>query len=113
MAANQGGSTVAATDWIPVMDDASLPEGGMQPAYPRGLNVVMARVDGTAYAVSGACAHMGCPIYAGSLAGGVITCPCHDWRFDVRTGEFLDAREVRLAVYPVRSENCKLFINLG
>ena len=36
MAANQGVSTVAATDWIPVMDDASLPEGGMQPAYPRG-----------------------------------------------------------------------------
>jgi hypothetical protein len=25
----------------------------------------------------------------------------------------LDAREVRLAVYPVRSENGKLFINLG
>ena len=109
----QGGSTVAATDWISVMDDASLPEGGMQPAYPRGLNVVMARVDGTVYAVSGACAHMGCPIFAGSLAAGVITCPCHDWRFDVRTGEFLDAREVRLAVYPVRSENGKLFINLG
>ena len=73
MAANQGGSTVAATNWIPVMDDASLPEGGMQPAYPRGLNVVMARVDGTAYAVSGACAHMGCPIFAGSLAAGVMT----------------------------------------
>jgi len=54
----RGGSTVAATDWISVMDDASLPEGGMQPAYPRGLNVVMARVDGTAHAVSGACAHM-------------------------------------------------------
>ena len=47
------------------------------------------------------------------LAAGVITCPCHDWRFDVRTGEFLDAPEVRLAVYPVRSENGKLFINLG
>jgi hypothetical protein len=25
----------------------------------------------------------------------------------------LNAREVRLAVYPVRSENGKLFINLG
>jgi nitrite reductase/ring-hydroxylating ferredoxin subunit len=36
----------------------------------------MARVDGTAYAVSGACTHMGCPIFAGSLAAGVITCPC-------------------------------------
>ena len=47
----QGGSTVAATNWIPVMDDASLPEGGMQPAYPRGLNVVMARVDGKAYKI--------------------------------------------------------------
>ncbi len=36
----------AATRWIAVMDLASLPEGGLKPVYPLGLNVVVARVDG-------------------------------------------------------------------
>jgi nitrite reductase/ring-hydroxylating ferredoxin subunit len=98
----QDDAALAATYWVPVMDEASLPEGGLKAAYPRGLNVVVARVDGAVYAVSGACPHMGCPLFTGSLSGGILTCPCHDWRFDVRTDEFLDAPELRLTVYPVR-----------
>jgi nitrite reductase/ring-hydroxylating ferredoxin subunit len=108
-----GDAAAAPTGWIYVMDDASLPEGGLAPAYPKGLSVAVARVDGEVHALSGTCAHMGCPLFTGALSGAVLTCPCHDWRFDVRTGEFLDAPELRLKVYPVRTENDKLFISLG
>ena len=104
---------MAVSGWIPVMDDASLPEGGLKAVYPRGLIVVLARVEGVVRAVSGKCAHMGCPLSTGMLSGAVLTCPCHDWRFDVRTGEFLDAPELRLTSYPVRAENGKLLISLG
>ena len=48
-----------------------------------------------------------------NLAGYTLTCPCHDWRFDVRTGRFLDAPELAIAVYPTKSEAGKLFVNLG
>jgi nitrite reductase/ring-hydroxylating ferredoxin subunit len=105
-------SASAVTRWMSLMDEASLPEGGLKAAYPRGLNVVVARVDGAVYAVSGACPHLGCPLFTGSLSGGILTCPCHDWRFDVRSGEFLNATELRLTVYPVRSENGSLLIGL-
>jgi 3-phenylpropionate/trans-cinnamate dioxygenase ferredoxin subunit len=101
-----------AARWTALMNEASLPEGGLKVAYPRGLNVVVARVDGAVYAVSGACPHMGCPLFTGSLTGGVLTCPCHDWRFDVRTGRFLSSPELGLTVYPVRSEAGVLFVNL-
>jgi 3-phenylpropionate/trans-cinnamate dioxygenase ferredoxin subunit len=101
-----------AARWTALMDEASLPEGTLKVAYPRGLNVVVARVDGAVYAVSGACPHMGCPLFTGSLTGGVLTCPCHDWRFDVRTGRFLSSPELGLTVYPVRSEAGVLFVNL-
>jgi nitrite reductase/ring-hydroxylating ferredoxin subunit len=104
---------MAVSGWIPVMDDAALPEGGVKAAYPRGLLVVLARVDGVIHAVSGKCAHMGCPLSTGTLSGNVLTCPCHDWRFDVRTGAFLDAPELRLTRYPVRVENGTLLISLG
>lgn len=99
--------------WIYAMDDASLPEGSMAPAYPRGVNVVMVRVNGTVYALEGKCAHMGCPLFCGTLTGAILTCPCHDWRFNVQTGEFADATEIRLRTYPARVENGKLFVSLA
>jgi 3-phenylpropionate/trans-cinnamate dioxygenase ferredoxin subunit len=108
--AMQEDSAPSATRWIRVTDAASLPEGALKAVYPLGLNIVVARVDGAVYAVSGACPHLGCPLYTGSLAEGVLMCPCHDWRFDVRTGAFLDAPELRLAVYPVRTADGSVLI---
>ena len=99
--------------WTFALDDTSLREGEMTPVYPLGVNVVLARVSGAVYAVSGACAHMACPVFMGRLEGYTITCPCHDWRFDVRTGKFIDAPELGLKAYPTKSEEGKLFVNLG
>lgn len=104
---------MAEQDWTYVLDDSSLPEGNMLAVYPLGVNVLMAKVDGTVYAFEGKCAHMGCPLFCGTLADAVLTCPCHDWRFDIRTGEFIDAVEIRLKAYPVRSEKGRLFIRVA
>ena len=63
----------------------------MAPVYPLGVNVVLACVGGAVYAVSGTGAHMACPLFMGRLEGYTIVCPCHDWRFDARTGRFLNS----------------------
>jgi 3-phenylpropionate/trans-cinnamate dioxygenase ferredoxin subunit len=104
---------MSAQSWTEVLDDTGLPEGAMAPVYPLGLNVLLARVGGAVYAVSGKCAHMGCPLFTGRLEGYTIICGCHDWRFDVRTGRFLNAPELGLAVYPTKLEAGKLFVNIG
>jgi nitrite reductase/ring-hydroxylating ferredoxin subunit len=98
--------------WIYVMEETALPEGSMAPVYPLGVNVVVARVAGALYAVSGKCAHMACPLFIGSLEDFTLTCRCHDWRYDIRTGRFIDAPELGLAVYPVKTEGGKLFIRM-
>jgi len=98
--------------WTYIMDDAALPEGGMAPVYPFGVNVVIARVGGVVHAVEGKCAHMACPLFTGTLEGHTLTCPCHDWRFDIRSGRFLDAPELGLAVYGTKTEEGKLFVEL-
>jgi len=103
---------ISALEWIYVLDDSGLPEGHMAPVYPLGVNVILVRVDGAVYAVSGRCAHMACPLSAGRLEGYMIVCPCHDWRFDVRTGRFPDAPEIGLTVYPTKIEAGKLFVIL-
>ena len=106
-------TAIVAHNWIQVLDDIGLPEGRMAPVYPLGVNVVLARVGGAVYAVSGTCAHMACPLFMGRLEGYTIVCSCHDWRFDVRTGRFLNAPELGLAVYPTKLEAGKLFVSLG
>jgi nitrite reductase/ring-hydroxylating ferredoxin subunit len=100
-------------NWIYVLDDSTLPEGQMTVVFPKGVNVVLARVDGSIYAISGKCTHMACPLFAGKLNGYTITCPCHDWLFDIRTGRFLDASELGLEVYPIKSETGKVYIDLN
>jgi 3-phenylpropionate/trans-cinnamate dioxygenase ferredoxin subunit len=84
----------------------------MMPSYPKGVNILLARVGGDVYAISGMCLHMACPLFTGKLEGYIITCPCHDWRFDIRTGQFLDAPELSLEIYSTKSEDGKLFIDL-
>jgi nitrite reductase/ring-hydroxylating ferredoxin subunit len=99
-------------NWIYVLEDTELTEGQMTAVYPLGVNVVLARIDGIIYALSGKCAHMACPLFTGKLEGFTITCPCHDWRFDVRTGKFLDAHELALEIYPAKTETGKVYVSL-
>jgi nitrite reductase/ring-hydroxylating ferredoxin subunit len=99
-------------EWIFVTDDNDLSKGNMMPVYPRGVHILLARIDGLVYALSGKCAHMACPLYTGTLEGDILTCPCHDWRYNIKTGVFLDAPELLLENYQVKSENGKLFILL-
>ena len=98
--------------WIPVLDDGEMHEGNLAAVYPLGINIVMARFMGKVYALEGKCVHMGCPLASGTLDGAILTCPCHDWRFNIQTGEFLDAAELRLSTYPIRTENGKLLVGL-
>jgi 3-phenylpropionate/trans-cinnamate dioxygenase ferredoxin subunit len=52
------------------------------------------------------------PLLLGTLDGHTLTCSCHDWRFDIRTGRFLDAPELGAATYRVKSEAGQVFVRL-
>jgi len=100
-------------NWTYVMDEVVLQEGTVTPVYPLGVNTLLTRINGQVYALNGSCPHMGCPLFMGTLAGAILTCPCHDWRFDLRTGQFPDAQEIRLKVYRTRSDDGKLYVNIN
>ena len=98
--------------WIAVADDAKVKEGVPLAVYPRGVNLLLVRVDGAVYAIANKCAHMACPLEGGRLEGHVITCPCHDWSFDVRSGAFTQASEIVIATYPTKLEDGKIMLSL-
>jgi nitrite reductase/ring-hydroxylating ferredoxin subunit len=99
--------------WIPVIEDNKLIEESVRLVNPHGLAILLIRKKANEiYAISNKCPHMACPLRTGLLEGYILTCPCHDWRFDIRTGEFLDAKEIKLPVYAVRIVDAMVLIQL-
>lgn len=98
--------------WVRVADEAKLVAGTALPVYPNGLAVLLVHADGAVHAVANKCAHMACPLEAGKLDGPILTCPCHDWRFDVRSGAFLDAPELSIRTFPVKLEEGGVLVDL-
>ncbi|MFC9283910.1 Rieske (2Fe-2S) protein [Streptomyces collinus] len=70
-----GGATLART--------SDIPEGGGKIFKDQGV-VVTQPAAGTFKAFSSKCTHQGCAV--GSIAEGVIVCPCHQSHFSVEDG---------------------------
>ena len=100
-------------DWIKVTDEPKVAAGVPLAVYPKGLAVLLCRCDDGIHAIANKCAHMACPLEAGLFDGSTITCPCHDWRFDVRTGAFVTAPEIAIATFPVRVEDGGVLVDIG
>ena len=98
--------------WVYVLDELALPDSQPFVVRPRGLPVLLIKKDGEIYALTNKCSHMGCPLDSGSLSGFVIECPCHDWRYDIRTGIFLDAEEISLKIYDLRVKDARIFLKI-
>ncbi|MCR3921353.1 MAG: Rieske (2Fe-2S) protein [Firmicutes bacterium] len=101
------------TDWVEVMQADDLPEGTLKKSSLAGQHILLVKSQGTIYALVNRCPHLGCFLHKGKLHGYKLTCPCHDWTFDLRDGTFLSAPEIRIPVFQVKVENDSIFINLG
>lgn len=90
--------------WVGVAPLASLPPGAATALELDGAPgcVAVFNLDGELCAVDGACPHRGGPLAEGTLRDGVLSCPWHWFRFDLRTGEHLGRADLRLRRYPVR-----------
>lgn len=98
--------------WVATVDEGKVREGVPVAVYPKGLAVLVIRRDDDLFAIANKCAHMACPLEAGKLEGYTLTCPCHDWRFDIRDGEFLDAPELSVPAFAVKVEEGKVLVRL-
>ena len=67
-----------------------------------GKPVGLFHTDAGWFAVEDTCLHAGGPLHQGAVEGTVVTCPWHEWRFDVATGACKLNPFVSLATYPVR-----------
>lgn len=98
--------------WVPTLDESLLQEQTINVVFPKGVSIILIKKDGQIYAIRNRCAHMSCTLAGGRLDGYTLQCPCHDWKYDITTGEFLEAREIAIPTYRCRSQDGKVLIKL-
>lgn len=63
-------------------------------------------------AVDAACPHEGGPLSDGIVADSCVTCPLHNWRIDLTTGEVVAGGEGRVGTYEVVERDGLLLIRI-
>ena len=67
----------------------AVPPGSMIHAEAGGVELCIANVGGTYYAIGDRCGHENARLSRGTLAGAIVTCPMHSSKFDVTTGKLI------------------------
>jgi nitrite reductase/ring-hydroxylating ferredoxin subunit len=98
--------------WVPALDESAIQEDTVNLVSPKGVSIILIKKDGRIYALRNRCAHMACTLAGGRLDGHTLQCPCHEWKFDITTGEFLAAREITVPTYECKSQDGKIFVKM-
>lgn len=91
-------------DFVKVCEKADVPEGEGKVFDVSGTPIAVFNCEGEFKAISNTCPHQGGPLGEGELNGCVVTCPWHQWKFDVKTGVSVVDSSVSVPKYEVKVE---------
>lgn len=97
--------------WIDIANVTDIPLRGARVIKTAVGCVALFRTDDQeVFAASDSCPHKGGPLSEGIVHGQSVTCPLHNWVFDLNTGKAQGADEGQIATYPVRVEAGRVLI---
>jgi len=98
--------------FVAVLEEKELQEGKMKRLSIQGTPVLLIKLQGKIFALDNRCPHQGCGLSGGTLDGLVIICPCHDWRFNLETGEYEEEPLMKLTKFDWKVELGKIWVKL-
>ena len=100
-------------EFVPVLSVADLPPGQAAEVTVADRAVALFNVGGTFHALANGCPHRGGPLGQGFVEGSEVSCPWHNYTFDVTTGENVVNPELTVERYEVRIEGGRVFVKVG
>ena len=100
-------------EFLPAIAAADLPPGRAAEVVVHGQAIALFNIGGTFHALDGRCPHRGGPLGQGFLDGSRVSCPWHNYTFDVTTGENVVSADLKVARYEVKVEDGRVFVKLG
>lgn len=100
--------------WLDIgaLDDIPL-RGARKVKTPEGCIAVFRTEPEQVYAVSGTCPHKGGPLAEGIVHGNKVTCPLHNWVFDLETGLAQGADVGQIDTFPIRVDGGRLLLDVA
>ncbi|MCJ1899481.1 MULTISPECIES: nitrite reductase small subunit NirD [Paracoccus] len=77
----------------------------------QGCVAVFRTLDDRVFALDDRCPHKGGPLSEGIVHGDRVTCPLHNWVFDMNSGAAQGADEGAVRTWPVRVEQGRVLIS--
>lgn len=98
-------------NWIDIcpIDDIPL-RGARKLKTVLGCVAVFRTAEDEVYAAADMCPHKGGPLSEGIVHGQSVTCPLHNWVFDLNTGQ-AKGEDTRIATYPARVEGGRVLLD--
>ena len=74
--------------------------------------IAVFRYDGQFWAIENECPHKGGSLHEGTVQDGVVSCPWHQWQFDIRTGISPVNSLSKVKTYSTRVQGTDLLVTI-
>jgi nitrite reductase (NADH) small subunit len=100
------------SEYVPVLAVSDLPPGRAAEVTVGSQAVALFNVGGTFHALTNRCPHRGGPLGQGFLDGTQVSCPWHNYTFDVTTGENVVSPDLKVDRFEVRVEGGQVYVKV-
>ena len=96
--------------FIKVLKAEDLPIGKSAIVLVDGQEIAVFNYKNEYFAILNKCPHKGGPLGEGRVQEGIVVCPNHEWRFELKTGNSMQNPEMKVKIFPVRIKDEKIYV---
>lgn len=101
------------SEWKKLCTRAELPAEGSAKEFPiAGKVLCVAMIEGKPLALDNECPHRGGPLAEGTIEGGKVVCPWHQWEFDLATGNSIGVGGSNTTAYKLREDGDDVLVEI-
>ncbi len=101
------------TDWIEIAKLDDIPPLGSRVLETDTVKIAIFRTaDDQVFAVRDSCPHKQGPLSQGIVHGTSVTCPLHNWKIDLASGQVLGPDEGCVNTFPAKVEGGKVLLSM-
>ena len=101
------------SNWTEIASLNDIPPLGSRVVKTDSMNIAVFRNSSDeVFAMKDECPHKKGPLSQGIVHGTTVTCPLHNWKIDLKSGEAMGPDEGCANVFPIKVEDGKVFLSL-
>lgn len=105
--------SASSINWFEVCELKDIPmRGAVRIVHGQKTIAVFKSANKSVHAIEDACPHKKGPLSDGIVHGNCVTCPLHNWKINLTSGEVEGVDEGRVDTYNVKVKNRTVFVQL-